>query len=95
MTDEIMVMPEGMARLNITIEGMNGDVPDFISYDLSDGEIKTIASESVESGYVPGIEGVTDADFTDFVVDRFPATAGVAFNRLVLRPKTPFGTTLL
>lgn len=79
------------ASLNITVNGMNGDLPDPVSFDATDGDIKGWATEAVGDGGVPGIEAVPDADFTDFVVDRFAASEDRPTNRLMLRPKTPFG----
>jgi len=80
-----------MAKLTITYGGLQGDLPDPMSFDMSDADIKRVATESVRDGYVPGIDAAPNVDFTDFVVDRFPARADVPFNRLSLRPKTPFG----
>jgi hypothetical protein len=80
-----------MAKLTITINGQQGDLPDLVSYDSTDGDIKQVAEESVRAGYIPGIDADQDAEFGDFVVDRFPARDDVPFNRLALRPKTPFG----
>lgn len=79
------------ARLNITWNGSNGDLPDPLPYDMDDNTIKSIASEAIQSGSVPGISSGL-ASFSDFVVDRFPATEGNPQNRLFLRPKCPFGT---
>jgi hypothetical protein len=52
-----------MARLNITYNGQQGDLPDLVAYDASDADLKRF----------------------------FPAREEVPFNRLSLRPKTPFG----
>ena len=79
-----------MARLNVTYGGQNGDYPDPVDYDATDAEVKQIATEAVRTGYIPGIPADTNTDFADFVVDRFPAT-GELGDRLMLRPKTPFG----
>lgn len=79
------------ARLNVTFGGQNGDLPDLVNYDATDTEIRTFATEAVRAGSVPGIGMQANADFTDFVVDRFAATDDVPTNRIVLRPKTPFG----
>jgi hypothetical protein len=81
---------EAMARLNITYAGQQGDLPDPVPYDATDADIKRMATESVHQGYVPGIDAA-QANFDDFVVDRFPARQDVPYNRLSLRPKTPFG----
>lgn len=85
--DEIQA---GMARLNITWQGSNGDLQDPVAYDSTDVAIKQMAVEAVRTGYVAGIQADPNVDFTDFVVDRFAATAELP-NRLFLRSKTPFG----
>ena len=82
---------EEMAKMNITWNGQNGELPDPVSFDASDEELRNIAEESVRSGYVPGIDADEDVDFTDFVVDRFAAVEDVPFAKVVIRPKTPFG----
>jgi len=84
-------LPNGMAKLNITYGGQNGDLPDPVMFDSTDADLKQAATEVVRAGDVPGIEAHPDADFTDFIVDRFPACEGVPWPRLCLRPKTPFG----
>lgn len=86
--DEIQV---GMAKLNITWGGANGDLPDPVPYDATDAALKTMAEESVRGGYVPGIQGDPNVNLADFVVDRYPATQDVNYNRIFIRPKTPFG----
>lgn len=83
-----------MARLTITYNGQQGDLPDEIPFDrevMSDEEIRRTAAECIETGYVPGIDTFVGADFSDFVVDRFPAREDIPINRIALRPKTPFG----
>ena len=84
-------IPENMAKLTITYNGQQGDLPDPVSYDSTDGDLKQMAAESVRQGYIPGLDAVAAVDFTDFVVDRFPARDDVPYHRLSLRPKTPFG----
>lgn len=78
------------ARLNITYQGENGDLPDPINYDSADGDILQWASEAIRTGGVPGIQMYPNVNLTDFVVDRFPAT-GDQPNKVFVRPKTPFG----
>jgi len=85
------VMEADMARLNVTYNGANGDLPDPVTRDASDADIKRWATEAVRAGSVPGIPADPNADFTDFVVDRFPANEAVPVARCMLRPKTPFG----
>jgi len=88
MTEIVVYGPQ--ARLNVTINGQNGDYPDLVNHDLSDEEVRRLATEALSSGYIPGIDADSGADFTDFVVDRFQATDTLP-PRLFLRPKTPFG----
>ena len=78
------------ARVNITYEGQTGDLPDTVSYDATDADIRAWVTEAVRGG-VPGIQADSNADFTDFVIDRFVANAVRPFNLLMVRPKTPFG----
>jgi hypothetical protein len=84
------IIPAHMARLNITYNGQQGDLPDLVAYDASDADLKRFATEALRTG-IPGIDPDANADFADFVVDRFPAREEVPFNRPSLRPKTPFG----
>jgi hypothetical protein len=89
MSEEIVIYGPN-ARLNITINGQNGDYPDLVSFDAGDGDIKQIATEALRTGYVPGIGVIGEPDLRDFVVDRFPAANDLP-PRLMVRPKTPFG----
>jgi hypothetical protein len=82
------------ARLTITYNGEQGDLPDSVDYDTPDDAIKQIAKESVRGGYVTGITADPNAEFDDFVVDRFPAREDIPIPRISLRPKTPFGAYL-
>lgn len=89
MADELVVR-EPIAQLNVTYAGQNGDYPDPVDYDMTEGDIKQIATEAIRTGYIPGISEVPDVNLADFVVDRFPATDELP-PRLMVRPKTPFG----
>jgi len=79
------------ARINVTFGGQNGDLPDPVSVDAADGDIKAWVTEAVRTGSIPGIPADGNADFRDFVVDRFAATAARPWAMIALRPKTPFG----
>ncbi len=79
------------ARLNITWDRQNGDLPDPVAWDAADGDIFQWAAEAVRGGGVPGIRADPNVNFQDFVVRRYSATDGVPFNRLAIQPKTPFG----
>ena len=81
---------DDMARLNITWAGDNGDMPDLVPFTASDDELKRMAAEAVQSGYIPGIAADEGVDLSDFVVDRFAATEHTS-NSIFIRPKTPFG----
>ena len=79
------------ALVNVTYGGKNGDLPDPVNFEASDGDIKQWVTEALQTGGIPGIDTDERADLTDFVVDRFRADATSPTNRLFLRPKTPFG----
>jgi hypothetical protein len=85
-----MVIAAQEARVNITYSGNQGDLPDTVLYDSTDTQIRAWVTEAIRNGGVPGIPAMGNADFTDFVIDRFPAT-GDLHNRISVRPKTPFG----
>ncbi len=85
------ILRADQARLNITWAGNNGDLPDPVTFNGGDGDFKQIAAESVRDGYIPGIPADVAVNFDNFVVDRFNASEEVPFNRIFLRPKTPFG----
>lgn len=86
-----MPIGENEARVNVTFAGQNGDLPDPVSYDATDAEVLRMVTEAVQTGGVPGIPADPDANFTDFVVDRFEANDARPYRLLSLRPKTPFG----
>jgi hypothetical protein len=85
------VLADHQARLNVTWGGQNGDLPDPIDYDAADAQVITWAQEAIRGGGIPGINLDAGANLNDFVVDRFPAGAEIDYNRVMLRPKTPFG----
>jgi hypothetical protein len=79
------------ARVNITWARQNGDLPDSVSVDATDGDVSQWVTEAVRNGDVPGIGADPAADFRDFVIDRFTANETRPFNVIHVRPKTPFG----
>lgn len=86
----VVVPRDEEATVNVTYAGQNGDLLAPVYFQSTDGDIKAWVTEAVRSGTVPGINAAPAADFTDFVVDRFPAKDGRP-NMLMVRPKTPFG----
>lgn len=91
MVDLVVAVREDEARVNVTWQGQNGDLPDPVNRDATDGDVKQWITEAVQNGSVPGIGADLNADFTDFVVDRFPASEARPYNLIQMRPKTPFG----
>lgn len=89
MTD--LVLDNDMATLNVTYNGMNGDMPDPVYFESTDGDLRQMVTEAVRSGDIPGINADPNADFTNFVVDRFRANGEGDHNKISVRPKTPFG----
>lgn len=93
-TIEAIVKPDvraDEARVNVTYAGQNGDLPDPVSLDASDADVRTWVTEAVRNGGIPGIIASPTANFADFVIDRFPPTGVRPYNLISLRPKTPFG----
>lgn len=78
------------ARVNVTWQGQNGELPDPVSYDAADGDVLQWASEAIRGGDIPGIDADPTVSLQDFVVDRFAAKDDLP-NRISIRPKTPFG----
>lgn len=84
-------MEANEARVNVTWNGENGELPDPVFFDSTDTDIRGMVTEAVRSGGVPGIPADANADFQDFVLSRFPANEARPYNLIVVRPKTPFG----
>lgn len=79
------------ARVNVTYNGGNGDLPDPVAFDAGDADVKNWVTEALRGGGVPGIATNGAVDLTDFVVDRFATSEARPYNLIQLRPKTPFG----
>ena len=98
--DEMQRMPmaagvigvdRGQARVNVTYNGRNGDLPDAVSFDLSDDIVRRIVAEALRTGGIPGIPADENPDLDGFVIDRFAADEATPFNRACVRPKATFG----
>lgn len=79
------------ARVNVTWNGRNGDLVDAVPYNANDGDIRAWVCEALRSGAVAGMRADRVVNLQDYVVDRFPASRQVPYNRIFVRPKTPFG----
>lgn len=79
------------ARVNVTWNGQNGDLPDPVPFDAADGDVKQWLQEAVRNGSVPGIPADANASFRDFVVDRFQPSEVRPHNLISVRPKTAYG----
>lgn len=84
-------VPANMARLNITYQRQNGDLPDPVAFDAADGDIRQWVTEAVRTGSVPGIGEHAQVDLRNFIIERFASDAQVPYNRIFVRPKTEFG----
>ena len=89
-TDQYDIRPHE-ARMNITWGGQNGDLIEPVPYNATELQLKRWAVEAIEHGSVPGIRTRGRVNLRDFVVDRFPKNATTPYNRIFIRPKTPFG----
>ena len=87
----VPVLRDDQARVNITYAGSNGELPDPVSVDAADDEIKLMLTEALRAGDIPGIPADPQADLRDFVVDRFGPSEARPHHLLMVRPKTPFG----
>ena len=79
------------ATVSVTYGGQQGTLPEPVPFDASDDQIRQWAAESLRAG----LSGVDAQDvgidaLNDFVVDRYAAKDDLP-NRLVVRPKVPFG----
>jgi hypothetical protein len=91
--DAILVPEPRLARLNVTWNGQNGDIPDPVPFDASDDQIRLWVWESLRGGGIPGLQAdpnVTIDQLRTFKVDRYAARDGLP-DRLALRPKAEFG----
>ncbi|MBW2458667.1 MAG: hypothetical protein JRI68_29485 [Deltaproteobacteria bacterium] len=82
-----------MAMLNITYNGLSVDYPLDADYELSDADVRRIATEVVRAGGLRGLQvsDLRDDAFAHYVVDRFDSARGG--QRIYLRPKVPFGAS--
>jgi hypothetical protein len=92
MVDElVLAVREDEARVNVTWNGQNGDLPDPVNRDATDGDVKQWITEAIQNGGIPGIRADRGVDLGDFVVDRFTPNEQRPYALIQIRPKTPFG----
>ena len=93
MVDELArVIPPHQARVNITYKRQYGELPDAVTFDATDGDVRGWVSEAIRTGGVPGIDADPAVRLNDYVIDRFPPVPGVREHNLIdIRPKVEFG----
>jgi hypothetical protein len=80
------------AKVNVTYKGQNGDLPDPVNFESTNGDVLGWVAEAIHTGSIPGINADPTANLADFVVDRFASDPQIRpYNLLQIRPKTPFG----
>ncbi len=94
--NELVAVDLNQARVNLTYSpngiSRNVDLPDPVSIDISDDGVLRILTEAVRAGGVPGIPADPNANFErNFVVERIPPSEQYPYNRMLVRPKVPFG----
>ena len=96
MADNEMVQVIGPdeARVNVTWQQQNGELTQPVFFQSGDADVKAWVTEAVRNGSVPGIRADVNADFRDFVVDRFGPTEARPWSLLIVRPKTAFGVSV-
>lgn len=82
---------DDQAFLNVTYNGENGDMPEPVSLDASDEDIRQFAEEAIKNGDMRGLPADIDVSLDGFVVQRF-AKNNDRPARIMIRPKTPFGS---
>lgn len=86
------VIAPHQARVNITYKRQYGELPDPVTFDAGDGDIRGWVAEAIRTGGVPGIDADPQVRLQDYVIDRFPPVPGVREHNLIdIRPKVEFG----
>lgn len=90
-----MIQPHE-ARVNVTYNGQNFELPDPVHYQAGDGDIKNWVAEAIRTGSVRGVAADPNVNLQNYMVDRFDAPAVPAegqrdHNLIQVRPKTAYG----
>lgn len=86
-----VVLNENEARVNITWQGQNYDLQNPMLIDSTDEQIRASVTETVRFGIEGLIPADPNADFTNYVINRFAPTEARPWNAIFVRPKVPFG----
>jgi hypothetical protein len=79
------------AVLSVQWMGNTGYLKNYFYSDVTDEEIRNIATAAIRAGTIDGIPSDPNVDFTNFVVTRQTIALPEGVNSLIsLRPKTPF-----
>lgn len=79
------------ARVNITWAGQNGDLPDPVRFDATDGDVRQWVAEALRAGDIPGFAPDANVNLQDHIVERYAPTEVRPYNLIQIRPKTAFG----
>lgn len=93
MVDELaQIIEPHQARVQVTYNRQHGELPDAVTYDSPDGDIRGWVTEAIRTGGVPGVAADPTANLRDHVIEKFPPVPGVRPHHLIeVRPKTEFG----
>lgn len=86
------VIQPHQARVMVTYKRQHGELPDAVTFDSTDGDVRGWVSEAIRTGGVPGIDADPEVRLADYVIDRFGPVPGVREHNLIdIRPKVEFG----
>lgn len=92
MTDALVVtIQDNEAQVNVTYAGQNGELPDPVFAETTDTDLKTMVTEALRAGSIPGVGAHPNADLHDFIVDRYPPSEARPWKYIQIRPKTAYG----
>ena len=88
----VRVIQPHQARVEVTYKRQHGELPDAVTFDSTDGDIRGWLTEALRTGGIPGIEADPMANLTDYVIEKFDAVPGVRDHKMIqARPKVEFG----
>lgn len=90
----ILAIAEDQAKVNVTYGEQNGELPDPVSLDSTEEDIRRMVTEALRGGGIPGLPADPHADISGYVVKKFDPTVARPYNLINVRPKTEFGDSL-